>query len=135
MFIAVEPLASTSLVQLTGRTTKMQWAYFLEASARQYAGAHRITLVMDNLNTHGPGSVYAVRGLIEAHKERAAAGEPDFVAIRLVPAGFFEDILRGNFGGLQKHGDGEIPRQVQRSGRGDEHPGAITRELQVILLN
>lgn len=58
VFMAVEPLARTRLVQITARKTKRQWAAFLEAIARHYAGAHMITLVMDNLNTHGPGSLY-----------------------------------------------------------------------------
>ena len=55
VFMAVEPLASTRLVQITERKTKRQWAAFLETIAQHYAGAHMITLVMDNLNTHGPG--------------------------------------------------------------------------------
>lgn len=58
VFMAVEPLASTRLIQITERRTKTQWAYFLEAIAKQYTGAHQITLVMDNLNTHGPGALY-----------------------------------------------------------------------------
>lgn len=58
VFMAVEPLACTRLVQITAQKTKRQWAAFLEAIARHYAGAHMITLVMDNLNTHGPGALY-----------------------------------------------------------------------------
>jgi hypothetical protein len=58
VFMAVEPLASTRLVQITERKTKRQWAVFLEAIAQHYAGAYTITLVMDNLNTHGPWALY-----------------------------------------------------------------------------
>jgi hypothetical protein len=58
VFMAVEPLACIRLVQITAQKTKRQWAAFLEAIARHYAGAHMITLVMDNLNTHGPGALY-----------------------------------------------------------------------------
>ncbi len=58
VFMAVEPLASTRLVQITERKTKRQWATFLEAIAQHYPDVPRITLVMDNLNTHGPGSLY-----------------------------------------------------------------------------
>jgi len=58
VFLAVEPLASTRLVQITARRTKTDWAAFLEAIAQHYASAHTIILVMDNLNTHGPGSLY-----------------------------------------------------------------------------
>jgi len=58
VFLAVEPLASLRLVQVTERRTKRQWAAFLLTIAKHYATAQKITLVMDNLNTHGPGSLY-----------------------------------------------------------------------------
>jgi hypothetical protein len=58
VFLAVEPLAGKRLVQVTQRKTKVDWAFFLEEIASQYRRAQRITLVMDNLNTHGPGSLY-----------------------------------------------------------------------------
>ena len=34
------------------------WAYYLEDIAVQYEDVDKITLVMDNLNTHIPGSLY-----------------------------------------------------------------------------
>ena len=37
---------------------KQDWAVFLEEIADQYQSAEKITLVMDNLNTHDPGSLY-----------------------------------------------------------------------------
>jgi len=46
------------MVKITERKTKQDWAVFLEEIAMQYKDAHRITLVMDNLNTHEPGSFY-----------------------------------------------------------------------------
>jgi len=58
VFMAVEPLAGKRLVRITERKTKHDWAHFLEEIAGAYAEAHRIILVMDNLNTHGPGSFY-----------------------------------------------------------------------------
>ena len=58
VFMAVEPLAGKRLVRVTERKTKTDWASFLEEIAGQYRGARKITLVMDNLNTHGPGSLY-----------------------------------------------------------------------------
>lgn len=58
VFMAVEPLAGRRLVRVTERKTKADWAAFLAAIAGQYQKAERITLVMDNLNTHGPGSLY-----------------------------------------------------------------------------
>lgn len=58
VFIAVEPLAGQRIASVTERRTKTDWAYFLAAIAGQYPDAEKIILVMDNLNTHGPGSVY-----------------------------------------------------------------------------
>ena len=58
VFMAVEPLASKRTVQIRERRTKTDWAHFLNDIARPYPCAEKITLVMDNLNTHGPGSLY-----------------------------------------------------------------------------
>jgi hypothetical protein len=44
------------MVEIPERKTKQDWACFLEQIAGQYNSAKKITLVMDNLNTHGPGS-------------------------------------------------------------------------------
>ncbi len=46
------------MVKITERKTKQDWAIFLEEIATQYKDAQKITLVMDNLNTHEPGSFY-----------------------------------------------------------------------------
>ncbi len=58
IFLACEPLAGKRMVEVTERKTKQDWAYFLEKIAVQYETAEKITLVMDNLNTHEPGSFY-----------------------------------------------------------------------------
>lgn len=58
IFMACEPLAGKRLVKVTEKKTKIDWAYFLEDIAELYPDAERITLVMDNLNTHTPGSLY-----------------------------------------------------------------------------
>ena len=58
IFLACEPLAGKRMVTITERKTKQDWAYFLEKIAGQYESAEKITLVMDNLNTHTPGSLY-----------------------------------------------------------------------------
>ena len=58
IFMACEPLAGKRMVKITERKTKRDWAYFLEEIATQYKSAEKITLVMDNLNTHTPGSFY-----------------------------------------------------------------------------
>lgn len=58
IFIACEPLAGNRMVKITERKTKKDWAYFLEDIAGKHESAEKITLVMDNLNTHSPGSLY-----------------------------------------------------------------------------
>ena len=58
VFMACEPLAGKRLVTVRQRRTKQDWAYFIEEIANQYESASKITLVMDNLNTHVPGSLY-----------------------------------------------------------------------------
>lgn len=58
VFLAVEPLAGTRIVEIREHRTKRDWAAFLNEIARSYPRAERITLVMDNLNTHAPGSLY-----------------------------------------------------------------------------
>jgi len=58
IFMAVEPLAGKRLVSVTERKTRTDWAKFLEKIAKNYAHARKITLVMDNLNTHTAGSLY-----------------------------------------------------------------------------
>ena len=60
IFIAGEPLAGHRLVKVTEQKTKKDWAYFIEEIALSYEDAAKITLVMDNLNTHKPGSLYEV---------------------------------------------------------------------------
>lgn len=66
VFMAVEPLAGKRLVRLTERKTKSDWASFLQEIARRYRRAEKITLVMDNLNTHEPGSLYETFSPAEA---------------------------------------------------------------------
>lgn len=58
VFIACEPLAGNRMVKVTERKTKQDWALFMEDIAHQYEMAEKITIVMDNLNTHEPGSFY-----------------------------------------------------------------------------
>jgi len=55
IFLACEPLAGKRMVRVTERKTKQDWACFLEEIADRYESAEKITLVMDNLNTHEPG--------------------------------------------------------------------------------
>jgi hypothetical protein len=58
VFMACEPLAGTRLTEVTERRTRSDWALFVQTIAARYPQAERITLVMDNLNTHTPASLY-----------------------------------------------------------------------------
>ncbi|RLD83443.1 MAG: IS630 family transposase [Bacteroidetes bacterium] len=58
IFIANEPLAGKRTVKITKRKTKKDWAMFIKDIAMQYRDAKKITLVMDNLNTHKASSLY-----------------------------------------------------------------------------
>jgi hypothetical protein len=59
LFMAVEPLAGKRTVQVTDRRTKVDWAQFIKfLLLTMYPEAAVVVLVMDNLNTHGIGSLY-----------------------------------------------------------------------------
>ena len=58
VFVAFEPLAGNRMVEVTERRTKEDWAHFMEKIADRYETAEKIKIVMDNLNTHEPGSFY-----------------------------------------------------------------------------
>jgi hypothetical protein len=58
VFMATEPLAGKRMTKVTERKTKIDWAAFLQDIAGHYGDAEKITLVMDNLNTHSPGALY-----------------------------------------------------------------------------
>jgi len=58
VFMASEPLAGTRITKVTERKTKVDWARFLKDIEGHYQNAQKITLVMDNLNTHSPGALY-----------------------------------------------------------------------------
>lgn len=59
IFMANEPLKGKRMVKITERRTKMDWAEFIrEVADTHYRDVKKITLVMDNLNTHKPSSLY-----------------------------------------------------------------------------
>ena len=60
IFLASQPLTGKRLIKITERKTKKDWASFIEDIANEYHYAEKIILVMDNLNTHKPGSLYEV---------------------------------------------------------------------------
>ena len=61
IFMANEPLKGIRHVEIRERKTKKDWAYFIrELADIHYREAKKISLVMDNLNTHTPSALYEV---------------------------------------------------------------------------
>ena len=59
LFMIFEPLAGKRRVKVTERRTRKDWAECVrEVVDEMYPVADRIVLVMDNLNTHTPASLY-----------------------------------------------------------------------------
>lgn len=58
VFVAIEPLTGKRLVRVYARRTRADYCRFSQEVASHWAGAERIILVQDNLNTHNAGSFY-----------------------------------------------------------------------------
>jgi len=58
IFMANEPLRGKRMVKITERKQRVDWALFIEETACQYPDAEKITLVMDNYDTHKAGAFY-----------------------------------------------------------------------------
>ncbi len=69
LFLAIEPLRGWRKVRVTDRRTKRDFAEELRLLADEdYPDADVIVLVVDNLNTHGPGALYETFEPEEAHR-------------------------------------------------------------------
>ena len=69
LFVAFEPLGNFRRIDVTERRTKVDFAQFLRSLVEdQYPAAERIVLVMDNLNTHTPASLYEAFAPAEARR-------------------------------------------------------------------
>jgi hypothetical protein len=69
LFVAFHPLLGWREVVVTDRRTAVDFAGFLKHLADDiYAEAETITLVLDNLNTHSPASLYRAFEPAEAHR-------------------------------------------------------------------
>lgn len=59
IFMEVEPLGGKRTVKITEHRTQIDWAHFIrEMLEERYPEAEKVVLVMDNLNTHSPASLY-----------------------------------------------------------------------------
>jgi len=69
LFMVSEPLRGKRQVTVTDHRTKVDWAQLIqELVDRQYPHVTRIQLVMDNLNTHTPASLYEAFEPAEARR-------------------------------------------------------------------
>ena len=69
LFMVYEPLRGRRQVTVTNRRTKGDWAHLVKDIVdRQYPHATRIQVVMDNLNTHTPASLYETFEPVEARR-------------------------------------------------------------------
>jgi DDE superfamily endonuclease len=69
LFLACEPLRGWRHVAVTARRTKVDWAHFIrELVDVHYPDAERLVLVLDNLNTHAPASLYEAFAPAEARR-------------------------------------------------------------------
>jgi transposase len=69
LFMFLEPLRGRRWVDVTERRTKVDWAHQIkELVDERYPQAERIVLVMDNLNTHTPASLYEAFDPAEARR-------------------------------------------------------------------
>jgi DDE superfamily endonuclease len=69
VFLVGEPLRGWRQVQVSAQRTRRDWAAGVQELVDvHYAAAERIVLVMDQLNTHSPASLYAAFPPAEAKR-------------------------------------------------------------------
>lgn len=69
LFLWCEPLGNRRHVEVTERRTKVDWAQVVKDLVDvHYTEAERVVLVMDNLNTHTPASLYEAFAPAEAKR-------------------------------------------------------------------
>ena len=69
LFLFFEPLRGWRQVRVTAQRTRTDWAEAIRVLLDEvYPAAEKIVLVMDNLNTHSPGSLYEAFPPAEAHR-------------------------------------------------------------------
>ncbi len=59
LFLWVAPFLGVRQITVTHRRTKQEFAHVLRELVAAFPEAERITLVLDNLNTHHPGALFA----------------------------------------------------------------------------
>lgn len=69
LFLAFEPLAGWREVRVTETRKRVDWAHFIrDLLGGRYREAEKVVLVMDQLNTHSPASLYETFPAEEARR-------------------------------------------------------------------
>jgi hypothetical protein len=69
LFVAFEPLCNWRAFEVTRQRTRQDFAAFLvELVEDRYRDAQKVVLVMDNLNTHSPASLYELLPAAQAKR-------------------------------------------------------------------
>lgn len=77
IFMAIEPLAGKRTVQIFERRTKKEWVAFMVWLIEQvYTHCIRLTVILDNLNTHDPAAFYEY---FTPQKAKALLSKVEFV--------------------------------------------------------
>ena len=101
LFMLFAPLEGWRRVEVTERRTRLDWAEVVRTRKlvdEDYADRERIVLVMDNLNTHHPSSLY------EAFEQRGKGGGVWFGGASASHRGAAGDTLHTEARQLAQHG-------------------------------
>ena len=83
LFMVFAPLEGWRRVEVTERRTKVDWARQVKQLVDQdYPDKDRIVLVMDNLNTHHPSSLYDAFEPAEARTHSSTVGDSPYPQAR-----------------------------------------------------
>jgi hypothetical protein len=75
LFLSIEPKTGTRHVEVTERRTKQDFAFQMKSLVERYPEAEVIRVVLDNLNTHTPASLYEA---FSAEEARALVSRLEF---------------------------------------------------------
>jgi hypothetical protein len=111
LFLLCEPLQGRRWVDVTERRTRTDWAHQIkELVDERYPQAEQIVLVMDNLNTHTPASLY------EAFDPKEARRLADKLEIHYTP----------------KHGSWLNMAEIELSALGRDLPDRVGDSFQTL---
>jgi hypothetical protein len=122
LFLACEPLAGWRHIDVTEHRRRTDWAGFIRALLEgRYQEAEKLVLVMDQLNTHSPASLY------EAFPPEEAKRLADRLEIHHTPKhGSWLNMAEIELSALGRHTGAAVPLTPHRP---SGHPPAPDRRL------